>query len=592
MLALPPGPPQTEGMNPRPTCGTCRIVVPATTKSLAATILLAGATASADFQSGFEAGEGYTGAPGSASTTGGASQLVPQNGWIKQFGNNFDVHTYAGARIPWTPSSNQTPENYPVAPRLLPFNPNGGEQFIALGTSDSSGGGRDQLPVEFPNALVEVSVDFCNAYEHDFPNYQGSILARDGGGHMGGIYTSAGSDEPTLNLNPPRSGPWAISVLAYDASGVELDEDVLDRFYRFDGTEGFDNLPRETWHRLGFVLDLDPASPSYRQFTQLKCQDLITGQLWVMENPRAFAGTPRESPLYLRGGANAIEQPSLIGLYNVGNGQISMFDNLYVGAPYDWTGSKRDRLQLTFTPRAEAGTLRIEWPSRPGNIYHLRSTTNPGAAEPSGWPIYDGHMDLAATPPMNSLTLPFPVEDHRFFVVEQNPAPPVQVFADNFENGQGGWTTGIEGDAGTAWGLGIPAILPTGPQAAHSPDHCYGTNIDGPYTANALAWLRSPAIDLSGAVEATLSFFHFKDMEVAFDFGTINILDAEDDSLIAELVSGLDNFTTDWEEITRTLPAEALGRSILVEFRFESDAFNTPPYSGWYLDDVEVMVRR
>lgn len=553
---------------------------------------LTSSPAFADFVTGFEPDEGYLGAPGSASTTGGNSQLVPQNGWIDQFGNFFDVHTYGDVQIPWSPPS-RGPELYPVAPKTFPVNPNGGTQFVALGTSDGGGGGRDQVAVTFSAALVEVSVDFCNASEHDFPNYQGSILARDAGGHMVGIYTSAGSDEPLLQpLDPPNSGPWAFSVLAYDAAGEELDEDVLDRFYRFDGLEGFDNLPRETWHRIGFVMDLDPASPTYRQITQLKTQDLTTNQIWIMDEPRAFAGTPQETPMYLRGGSTGTEQPDLLGLYNVGNGQISMFDNVYVGAPYDWSKPGGSRLQLEITRDPVAGTLSIEWDSQAGKLYNLRSTTDPASAESKDWPVFDGQMNLPTTPPQNTLTFPFPADGSRYFVVEEFNAPPVSVFSDDLESGQGAWTTGSEGDAGTVWELGPPAPLGTGPQGAHSPDNCFATNIDSEYTEDALVWLRSPAIDLTDAVGATLRFFQFKDIELMFDFGTINVLDAADDSVIAELQTGIDDFTADWEEVTRTLPAEALGKNIKIEFRFESDHFDQQPQAGWYLDDVEVTARK
>ena len=551
---------------------------------------LLSSSALADFMTGFESDEGYVGAPGSAGTTGGASQLIPQNGWFKQFGNDFDVHTYAGVQIPWTPPS-RGPELYPVAPKTFPLNPNGGEQFIALGTSDGGGGGRDQIAVTYSAELVEVSVDFCNASEHDFPNYQGSILARDAGGHMVGIYTSAGSDEPLLQpLDPPNSGPWAVSVLAYDAVGEELDEDILDRFYRFDGVEGFDNLPRESWHRIGFVMDLDPASPSFRQITQLKTQDLTTGQIWIMDNPRAFAGTPRESPMHLRGGATGTEVPDLLGLYNVGNGQISMFDNVYVGPPYDWSrpGGARPQLQVTHEPAAD--TLSIAWESQAGMLYTLRSVVDPSSTDPKDWPIYDGNMDLTPTPPTNTLTIPLPPETIRLFVVEEFPAPPVTVFSDNFEDGQGDWTTG--GDDGsnpfTNWEFGSPTVV--GPASANSGANCFGTNLSADYANLSDLWLRSPPIDLTAAAGATLNFSHYVDIEEGFDFGEVRLLDAE--AALAELavlemtIDG--NNPTGWEPFSKALPAAALGKNVVLEFRFDSDDISEPTQAGWYIDDVVV----
>ena len=547
---------------------------------------LPSSSALADFVTGFESDEGYVGAPGSAGTTGGASQLIPQNGWFKQFGNDFDVHTYAGVQIPWTPPSHG-PELYPVAPKTFPLNPNGGEQFIALGSSDGGGGGRDQIAVTYSAELVEVSVDFCNASEHDFPNYQGSILARDASGHMVGIYTSAGSDEPLLQpLDPPNSGPWAVSVFAYDAVGQELDEDILDRFYRFDGVEGFDNLPRESWHRIGFVMDLDPASPSFRQITQLKTQNLTTGQTWIMDNPRAFAGTPRESPMYLRGGATGTEVPDLLGLYNVGNGQISMFDNVYVGPPYDWSRPDGARPQLQVTHEPVADTLSIAWESQASMLYTLRSETDPSNGEPATWPIFGGHEDMEATPPENTLAIPLPADQKRLFVIEGFNAPPVTVFSDDFENGQGDWTIGSVGNSTTNWELGSPSVV--GPSAANSPANCIGTNISADYTGEADVWLRSPAIDLTQAGGATLSLFQFADMEQGFDEGAIKVLDAADDSILATVESPIDGLGESWTEFSKSLPAEALGKNIRIEFRFVSD--DIEHFAGWYIDDVVVTV--
>jgi len=549
---------------------------------------LPSSSALADFVTGFESDEGYVGAPGSAGTTGGASQLIPQNGWFKQFGNDFDVHTYAGVQIPWTPPSHG-PELYPVAPKTFPLNPNGGEQFIALGTSDGGGGGRDQIAVTYSAELVEVSVDFCNASEHDFPNYQGSILARDASGHMVGIYTSAGSDEPLLQpLDPPNSGPWAVSVFAYDAVGEELDEDILDRFYRFDGVEGFDNLPRESWHRIGFVMDLDPASPSFRQITQLKTQNLTTGQTWIMDNPRAFAGTPRESPMYLRGGATGTEVPDLLGLYNVGNGQISMFDNVYVGPPYDWSRPDGARPQLQVTHEPVADTLSIAWESQASMLYTLRSETDPSNGEPATWPIFGGHEDMEATPPENTLTIPLPPDPTRFFVIEAFPAPPIVLYSTDFEGGAAGWTTLVNDEnANTAWELGTPAGS-TGPVAgAAESANAWSTNL-GDYGPDSDISLRSPAIDLSGIAEAELSFEAYRDADGFGDAAVVRFLRASDLSQLGgEVPIDMEVFDNDWTTIRFPVPPEAIGETVLIEWNFISD--NTPDtYSGLSIDDVRV----
>ena len=75
-----------------------------------------------------------------------------------------------------------------------------------------------------------------------------------------------------------------------------------------------------------------------------------------------------------------------------------------------------------------------------------------------------------------------------------------------------------------------------------------------------------------------------------FDSGAVRLLDAADDSLIEEVVSGIEGTGGDWETITESLPAAALGKVIKIEFRFTSDDFSTVSQAGWYIDDVLVTV--
>ena len=199
-------------------------------------------------------------------------------------------------------------------------------------------------------------------------------------------------------------------------------------------------------------------------------------------------------------------------------------------------------------------------------------------------------MDLVATPPENTATFPFPADGTRLFVAEEFDAPPVSVFSEDFEAGQGNWTTGPAGATDTVWEFDTPSGV--GPTAANSGSNCFGTNIDANYTDldDGEIWLRSPAIDLTSAGGATLNFFQYIDIETTFDEGFINILDAADDSFIVEVDPRIDGNTIDWEQYSKKLPAEALGKMIKIEFIFSSDNFNTNPQAGWYIDDVMVTV--
>jgi hypothetical protein len=143
---------------------------------------------------------------------------------------------------------------------------------------------------------------------------------------------------------------------------------------------------------------------------------------------------------------------------------------------------------------------------------------------------------------------------------------------------------GSDRDPGSDWALGTPTNV--GPPAAHSGLNCFGTVLDGNHNLNANVWLRSPSIDLTGASDATLSYAEFRDLEIGFDSGTVAVLNADDDSLIAEVDSGIDGQSAQWESTSHRLPAAALGNIIKIEFRMFSDDISN--FAGWYIDDVMV----
>ena len=243
-------------------------------------------------------------------------------------------------------------------------------------------------------------------------------------------------------------------------------------------------------------------------------------------------------------------------------------------------------LNLNVSHDGASGNLSISWASEAGRLYNLRSETDPSGAEPIDWAIFGGQENIVATPPLNTLTFPLPADQLRLFVVEDFPAPPVSIYSDDFESGQGLWTTGSDGAGGTIWELGTPAA--PGPLAANSPTNCFGTNLAANYEMDADIWLRSPPIDLTTASGATLNYFQSLDIEIQFDKGIIRVLDAADDSELAVLTSVVDGAALDWAMISKKLPAAALGKNVKIEFRFQSDELENFP--GWYLDDIDVTV--
>ena len=116
--------------------------------------------------------------------------------------------------------------------------------------------------------------------------------------------------------------------------------------------------------------------------------------------------------------------------------------------------------------------------------------------------------------------------------------------------------------------------------------------MDDNYGLNADIFLRSPEIDLTapGIASVRLSFQQFKDIESGFDFGSIRVLRASDNSPLGDEVAGpIDGITDDWEEFSANLPAEALGEIIRIEFQFTSDELEVFP--GWYIDNVVLTPR-
>lgn len=239
------------------------------------------------------------------------------------------------------------------------------------------------------------------------------------------------------------------------------------------------------------------------------------------------------------------------------------------------------------------GQLRLTWDSQPRKLYTVRSVVDLAAGgEPLSWPTFGEHADIPATPPLNSLTIPHPGDDIRFFVVEEFDAPPETLESFDFETAEG-WTTGTEGAPGAAgWQRGIP--VNAGPPAAHGGANCFGTVIGGSYP-NASggigeSWLRSPFIDLTGVQKATLSYFHWADFEGGpFDWGSVRVLDAFNGTELAVLDPLVEpQGILKWEEVKKTLPAAALDKIVILEFRFFNDDGDVGPQAGWYLDDLTV----
>ncbi|MFN0127491.1 MAG: hypothetical protein ACKV19_12480, partial [Verrucomicrobiales bacterium] len=92
-------------------------------------------------------------------------------------------------------------------------------------------------------------------------------------------------------------------------------------------------------------------------------------------------------------------------------------DNALAGVFFDpVVNSGAPRLTVE---RSGGGDLLFKWDSEAGKSYNLLSATDLSAAAPEDWPIFGAHSNIAATPPVNTLTIPFPADAQRFFVISE-----------------------------------------------------------------------------------------------------------------------------------------------------------------------------
>lgn len=257
-------------------------------------------------------------------------------------------------------------------------------------------------------------------------------------------------------------------------------------------------------------------------------------------------------------------------------------DEAGILAAMNEAGGSSLRLQV----EGSGDDLVFSWDSSAGKVYDILTSTDL-LGSPGSWPVWQA--DLAASAPRNVETFARPTgvgEEERFFVVVERNAPPL--FFDDFESDQG-WSAGFDDATGnTQWERGTPSV--SGPLLPFSGVNCYGTNIAGDYLGEANIFLRTPPIDLSGVPGVKLTLRQYLDTDLSGDVGSIRVLRSSDLApLGADLATNLEGIGGDFARAMFSLPPEAIGETIVIEFRFSSNADGVV-FSGWYLDDVEVSI--
>lgn len=174
------------------------------------------------------------------------------------------------------------------------------------------------------------------------------------------------------------------------------------------------------------------------------------------------------------------------------------------------------------------------------------------------------------------------------------------------------WSDDMEGnvymfaDGGNAsWEFGVPAS--TTINAAHSPTHCWKTNLDGFYMNNSADYLYTPYISFTQVADATLDFWHWYQTETNTDGGKIEY-SINGGSWITLGYVG-DPAATNWYNATLTGAPHWSGNSagwvhstynlstiptivnattpVQFRYKFYSSA-STNNFDGWAIDDFAI----
>ncbi|MBN2171280.1 MAG: choice-of-anchor J domain-containing protein [Candidatus Krumholzibacteriota bacterium] len=177
----------------------------------------------------------------------------------------------------------------------------------------------------------------------------------------------------------------------------------------------------------------------------------------------------------------------------------------------------------------------------------------------------------------------------------EDAAANVILFQDGFETDLG-WTHGGTSDD---WQRGDPVAKSqyygnADPENAYLGDDVYGNDIgngswNGRYSSNADSWLRSPAIDCSGAENVRLHFYRWLNVEQPiYDQARVLVSgDGDDGPWIQIWANSAEVTDNSWVEMDFDIHSIADGESdVRILFQLESDS--SWEYAGWNIDEVTV----
>ncbi|WP_048600647.1 S8 family serine peptidase [Rubeoparvulum massiliense] len=150
----------------------------------------------------------------------------------------------------------------------------------------------------------------------------------------------------------------------------------------------------------------------------------------------------------------------------------------------------------------------------------------------------------------------------------------------DFENDFYGFSTG---GTNSTWEWGEPT---SGPGSAYSGAKVVATNLSGPYSSGANAYLLMPPLDLTGESRAAfLTFHHWYNLETNYDKGAVYIASANSNYEFVKIkeYTGLsDGWKKEFIDLT-----PYVGQQIFILFNQTSD--NSVTRDGWYIDDIALI---
>ena len=254
------------------------------------------------------------------------------------------------------------------------------------------------------------------------------------------------------------------------------------------------------------------------------------------------------------------------------------------------TGVPEPSFMVTKIEVTQPDSVALTFNSQPGNLYDIEANIDLGSFTSIGQIVASESSTVFTRSGVTLLNREF------FRVEDLGEAPPI--FSEDFETGNGGFTTEDKSTGGTGsdWQFGDPDSVGFGLNAVTTGNagsvNCWGTNIAtlGYVAPNTITCLRTPVIDLTGLSSASLTFAQALDFESG-DLAEVWIIEATTSNVIAgpiHVSTDADIDRSAWAAVAPiALPPAAFAQPIRLEWRFTKVDTGTD-FLGWYIDDVVV----